>query len=78
MAYPNELNEQVVEAVIASNLSVTGDAVSQSRAVGLESLAHSLALIMHNNGTAQFNGEQVAGAAVASTCATILNAAKSG
>lgn len=70
------LNEKVLEAIIITPERVIGDAVPGSFAVTLESFAHSLSLLMHNAGTAQFAGSQTANAAVVSACAAILKASK--
>ena len=72
----DKLNQEVVDAVLVTSERVIGDAVPGSFAVTLESMAHSLSLIMHNAGTAQIAGSQTANAAVVSACAAILKASK--
>lgn len=66
-----QINQQVLDAVMTTNLSVLGNSGVQGQAVTYEALAHSLALIMHNAGATQFNSQQVSNVAVARVCAAI-------
>ena len=70
-----QLNQQVLDAIMASNMSVVGNCGAQSQAVVYEALAHSLSLIMHNAGTTQYNAQQVSNAAVARVCKAIIDTA---
>ena len=68
------LNRQVVDAVMATNLSVMGSSGAQCQALVYEAMAHSLALILHNAGSAQFGAQKISQASIAKTCAAILKA----
>lgn len=69
-------NEQVLNAIANTNHSVMAQSPGESQGVVLESLAHSLSLIMHNAGSTQFGMQQVEAAMVASVCAAIVDAGK--
>lgn len=71
------VNHAIVEAVTINNERILKDSIAESQGVVNEAFAHSLSLIMHNSGTEQFASSQTANAAVASTCAAIINAALS-
>ena len=68
-------NQQVVDAVAATNYKVIGDAPSQSQGITLETYSYSLSLMMINAASNQNAGAQLANASVVSTCAEILKAA---
>ena len=68
------INNQVLEAVNASNLLVLGSAQGSAQALAYESMAHSITLLMQNNAAGAFGGKQIEVASVASTCARILAA----
>lgn len=72
----NYLNRQVADAVMASNLSVVGNSGAQCQALVCEAMAHSLALILHNAGSAQFGAQKISQASTAKTCAAILKSAE--
>jgi len=76
MSEGHKVNEQIFNAVHINNNRILADSVAESQGVVNQAVAHSLALILHNAGTEQFAGSQTANAAVASTCAAIINAAR--
>jgi len=69
----SESNPKIVESISDVNLSVMGQSRAESMSVGFESLAHSISLIMHNAGSAQFGAQQLGLAAVSKTCKEILS-----
>ena len=73
---PNEVNKQIVDSVITINESVLGQSSIEAVSLGMESLAHSLSLIMHNAGSAQYGAQQLSQAVVSATCAEIIAAGK--
>lgn len=74
----DSVHPKIVDSVLVTNEMVLGDVVAESQGVTLESLAHSISLVMQNAQSTQYASQQVAGAAVASACAAILaNAAGS-
>jgi hypothetical protein len=76
MADRPELNPLIIEAIVVNNDRILIDSIAESQGVVNEAYAHSLALIMHNAGATQFAGSQTANAAIAATCAAIINAAR--
>jgi hypothetical protein len=70
------VNATILDAVRQTSLSVMGQARAESQAVTYESLAHSLALMMHNAGSTQFAAKQVETVMVAMACQRIMAAAK--
>jgi Killing trait len=73
---PPTVNPTILDAVKQTSLSVIGQARAESQAVTYESLAHSLALVMHNAGSTQFAAKQVETVMVAMACQRIMAAAK--
>ena len=70
----DEVNHQIVEAVVLTNEIVLANAAPVSQGVVLQAQALSLSLLMQNAVTHQFAGAQIADAAVASACAAIIEA----
>ncbi len=70
-----QVNPRIVDAVTKTALSVMGQARAESQAVAYESLAHSIALVMHNAGATQFAAKQVETVVVAMACQSIMAAA---
>ncbi len=70
------VNPQIVDAVRQTSFSVLGQAGAESQAVAYESLAHSIALLMHNAGATQFSAKQVETVMVAMACQSIMKAGK--
>jgi hypothetical protein len=67
-----KVNQQALDAVMNTNLSLLGNSGAQGQAVVYEALAHSLSLIMHNEGSTQYGSQQVGAAATTKVCAAIL------
>lgn len=71
----DQVNKQIVDAVVVVNERLLVDAVSESQGVTLESYAYSISLFMINAVSTQYSAAQIANAAVATTCAEIIKAA---
>lgn len=78
MANGGSVNAQVTDAVTQANVSAIGLAAPLSLATTYAAMADSVSLLMKNAVTAQHNGQTVAGAATAVTCATIIAFAAKG
>lgn len=74
--YRDEVNAKVLNTVANTNIAAIGVASDEALAVSYESLAHSLALVMQNAGSTQFEMKQIEAAAVAKTVERILSLAK--
>ena len=72
-----KVNAQIIDAVALTNLAVIGSSAAESQALMYESMAHSLALIMHNAGSTQYGAQQLSAASVARACAAMLKTAES-
>ncbi len=70
------VNGKIKDAVKLTSLAVVGQARAESQAVTYESLAHSLALIMHNAGSTQYAAKQVEKVIVAMACQRIMSTVK--
>ncbi len=70
------VNGKIKDAVKLTSLAVVGQARAESQAVTYESLAHSLALIMHNAGSTQYAAKQVETVIVAMACQRIMSTVK--
>ncbi len=76
MGTEDQLNSKILQTVADTNASVLGQSRAESMAVGFEALAHSLALVMHNSGSAQYSAQQLEMVIVSRTCADILDSIK--
>lgn len=72
MAGGSSVNSQVVDATTQVGTGVLGHAAALSLALVEDAMADSLGLAMQNAVSAQHNGQVVATASVAATCALIL------
>jgi len=72
MSSGSTVNSQITDAVTQANASAIGLAAPLSLAITYSSMADSVSRLMENAVTAQQNGQTVAGAATAVTCATII------
>lgn len=69
-----EINPKIIDSVVKTNESVLGISRATSLSVSFESLAHSLNLIMHNAGFAQYGSKQLELAVVSEVCKKITEA----
>lgn len=67
-----------IRSVETVNTVVVGTAPSAAQGLTYGSLAHSLALLMHNAAQTQFAAKQIDAAAVAATCMRIVKAGAGG
>lgn len=67
------VNNQIVQAVAATNFAVLGQSGNEAQGVAFESMAHSLALVMQNAQATQFGAKQISSTCVAKTCQAILS-----
>ena len=66
--------EEMQNAVADTTMANLRTPRVESMGIAFEALAHSISLIMHNAGSAQYGGQQLELAAVSKTCAEILKA----
>jgi hypothetical protein len=71
----DQVNKQIVDAILVTNTEVLGDAPAESQGVTVESYAYSLSLLMINAVSTQNSSAQIANASVVSTCTEIIKAA---
>jgi hypothetical protein len=66
--------EEIKRAVADTTMANLRTPRVEATAIAFEALSHSISLIMHNAGSAQYGAQQLELAAVSKTCAEILKA----